>query len=361
MQKISSYLYSNRIELLADLAGFSVEFTNVYQRHIKIYNGIDNLLEFDIKNADQKRIDLTSVSNLEMNVMDAQGNALANSPYTITPTSAKGIATVVIPQDDLAELDQQFLRYSVSCVKDGFDTLLYADSRFGAVGTLELVGSAMPTFRDVRTFNSFTAEIDLHGVPTWHSSAIPVTYYEAEKTTTTDITLTMSNLVGSVWVEGTKNSTINVEAFKNATYLWSASYTPAAPGDGIVTVPTINIGEYKYLRVSFSTPTINGVGSSFVVTHDNGTYNVTIRSGGTGYAVGSQMKVLGSLLGGVDGINDLIISVTAVDAASSTAVSSYAVSSINAITWTGTSANGTGTNIVTGTNITGTIDKVEVD
>lgn len=361
MQKISSYLYSNRIELLADLAGFTVEFTNVYQRHIKIYAGIDNFLEFDIKNADQKRVDLTTVSNIEMNVMDAQGNALANSPYTVTPTSAKGIATVVIPQDDLADLDPQFLKYSVSCLKDGRDTLLYADSRFGAVGTLELVGNAMPTFRDTRAYTSFTAEIDLKGTPTWHSSAIPVTYYEAEKTTTVDLKVTLSNLVGSLWVEGTKNSTINVEAFKNSDYLWSASYTPVAPGNGIVTIPTINIGDYKYVRVSFSTPTINGVGSSFVVTRDNGTYTVDIRSGGTGYAVGSQMKVLGSLLGGVDGINDLIITVTAVDAASSTAVSSYAVSSVNAIIWEGTSALGTGTNIVTGTNITGTVDKVEVD
>ena len=42
MQKISTYLYPNRIELLADLAGFTVEYTNVYQRNIKIYAGIDN-------------------------------------------------------------------------------------------------------------------------------------------------------------------------------------------------------------------------------------------------------------------------------------------------------------------------------
>ena len=39
MQKISSYLYSNRVILLANLAGFTVEYTNVYQRTIKIYNG----------------------------------------------------------------------------------------------------------------------------------------------------------------------------------------------------------------------------------------------------------------------------------------------------------------------------------
>ena len=31
MQKIQSYLYTNRIQLLADVAGFTTEYTNVYQ------------------------------------------------------------------------------------------------------------------------------------------------------------------------------------------------------------------------------------------------------------------------------------------------------------------------------------------
>ena len=61
MQKISSYLYPNRVEVLADMASFNVEYTNVYQKNVKIYNGIDNTIEFDIKNADQKRIDLATI------------------------------------------------------------------------------------------------------------------------------------------------------------------------------------------------------------------------------------------------------------------------------------------------------------
>ena len=69
MQKIQSYLYTNRIQLLADVAGFTTEYTNVYQKTVKIYNGVDNVLEFDIKNADQKRIDLSTLSNIELNVM----------------------------------------------------------------------------------------------------------------------------------------------------------------------------------------------------------------------------------------------------------------------------------------------------
>ncbi len=129
---------------------------------------------------------------------------------------------------------------------------------------------------------------------------------------------------------------------------------------GTWSVPNQSIGDYKYFRISYTTPRSNGVGASFSVALDSNTYNVTLRSGGTGYAVGSQIKVLGSVLGGVDGINDLILTVTGVDGVSANYPSSYSVSSISSVSASGTAADGTATYIVTGTNITGTVDKITV-
>ena len=360
MRKISSYLYPNRIELLADLASFNVEYTNVYQRNVKIYSGIDNTIEFDIKNADQKRIDLNTLTDIMMNVMDASGQALPNSPYEVIPTTLKGIATVTIPADDLYDVNPQFLKYSVSVVKNGYDTLLYADSRFGAVGTLELVGSAMPITRDSRVYESFTAEIDLKGVPTWHTSAIPAKFYEAVPTESLSFAINLTGFVGSVWLEGTKSSTISVESFKHSTYLRSFTATVDDPATTTLSFSNIRVNDFSYFRVSYSTPISMGVGASFTVTLNNNQYDVQLRAGGTGYSVGSQLKVLGSVVGGIDGINDLHITVTHVDASSAGYTSSYAVSSITAFNVSGTAADGAATYIVTGTNISGTVDKVTV-
>lgn len=249
MQKISSYLYPNRVELLADLATFNVEYTNVYQRIVKIYNGIDNTIEFDIKNADQKRIDLTTVSSMQLNIMDASGNELPNSPYTVTPTNMKGIATATIPQEDLVDLTEQFLKYSVTAVKDGADVMLYADSRFGAVGTIELVGNAMPTFRDSRVYDTFTGEIDLDGNVINHSSAIPATFYEAVATEQMSFAIDVTGFVGTVWLEGTTKSTINVEAFKNATPLRSQTLSIATTTT--IEFNNVDIGDFRYFRVYY--------------------------------------------------------------------------------------------------------------
>lgn len=364
MQKISSYLYPNRIEVLTDMAGFNVEYTNVYQRNLKIYNGIDNTIEFDIKNADQKRIDLATISSIQMNVMDASGNELPSSPYTVTANLAlRGIGKVVIPASDLTDLDPQFLRYSLTGIKDGDDILFYCDSRFGAVGTLELVGSAMPTSRNSRTFDTFTAEIDLKGQPTYHTSSIPCKFYEAVPTETMNFEIHVLGFIGSIWIDATTNSTINAEAFKSAGKPFGSWTRTIADGEFTGIVPfgsNINVGNYNYFRVSYETPISNGVGSAFIVTKANNQYNVTLKSGGTGYAPGARIKVLGDQLGGTAGIHDLIITVTNVDASSAGFTSSYAVSSISGISFSGLAQDGTGTYTVSGTNITGTVDKIIV-
>ena len=260
MQKLSTYLYPNRIELLADLIGFSVEYTNVYQRTIKIYNGIDNAIEFDIKNADQKRIDLTTLSRLQLNIMDVSGAGLPNSPYMLTHTDIKGVAYATIPQEDLSMLDPQFLKYSVTAMKDGKDVLLYCDSQFGAVGTIELVGDAMPTFRDDVVYDSitggFTGEIDFSGNVITHSCAIPAVFYEAVPTATMSFEIAIIDFKGSIWLEGTEFSTISVNSFLNSTKL--VSYQSLISTTTTIAFNDINVDKFKYFRVSWQNSTQHG-------------------------------------------------------------------------------------------------------
>jgi hypothetical protein len=257
MQKISSYLYPNRITLLVDLAGFTVEFTSVYQRNVKLYNGIDNTIEFDIKNADQKRIDLSTLSIIELNIMDVAGNALPGSPYYLEQVYStldetvplKGISRVTIPQEDLLDLTPQSLTYSVSAIKDGRDVMLYADTRFGAVGTMELIGNAMPTFRNEKTYNTFTGEIDYMGNVIYHTSSIPATFYEAVPTATLSFSIYTAGFIGKIWLEATTNSTISVNSYLHAIKL-AERILPTATTT-VVTFNDIDVADFKYFRILY--------------------------------------------------------------------------------------------------------------
>jgi hypothetical protein len=257
MQKIQSYLYPNRHILIADLAGFIVENTIVYAKTVKIYKGVDNVIQFDIQNADQKRLDLVTsplVTAIEMNVMDISGKALASSPYTVTPSSIKGIATVTIPSSDLTDIQHQSLQYSVTATDgDGNNIPLYTDSRFSAVGTIEVVKSAVPTTRAATVYDRFSGEINYMGNVINHTSAFKSKFYEAVPTTTLTVTAHVTNFTGTIYIEGTEDSTISVESFRDATHISSTTYTRYT---GTVTFPTLQIGKNNFFRVSWVYPDI---------------------------------------------------------------------------------------------------------
>ena len=267
MQKIQSYLYPNRIMLLADLAGFTVENTVVYAKTVKIYNGIDNTLEFDIQNADQKRIDLSTLSNIELNVMDMSNIALPNSPYTVTPTAITGIASVTIPADDLIDIEDQNLRYSVTAVKNNVDVMLYCDSRFSAVGTIEVIGDAMPKIRSDIVYDRFSGEINFMGNVINHSGAIPCKFYEAVPVDVMDFSVDITGFIGTLYVEATKDSTVSVESFRNAPQL--QTFTTTVATTTTITFNSVPVGDYNYFRISwlypnispFNTPTSNPYGT----------------------------------------------------------------------------------------------------
>jgi hypothetical protein len=253
MQKISSYLLNNRVELVANLAGFITEWKPVYKRHIKIYNGIDNTIEFDIKNADQKRIDLSTLGGIEMNIMDNQGYALPNSPYTLdtlNQTTSKGLATVTIPQEDLVDLVDQSLTYSVTTRKDGKDVMLYADASFAATGTIELIGNAMPIIRDSAVYDYFNGAGDFNNTTiTFFSDSINLKFRDAVPPTQADISINLDNLEGSVWVEATKDTVIGHESF---TYKGTRLATQSTvSGDTLVNF-TVDLLDYTYIRVNYT-------------------------------------------------------------------------------------------------------------
>jgi hypothetical protein len=252
MHKISSYLYPNRINLLADLAGFTTEYTNVYQKTVKIYKGVDNVIELDVKNADQKRINIaTSIDNMRVNIMDASGNAVGVYEVGVYPQDGakKGLAYFTIDADSLSGLDHQFLKYSVTHTVAGQPQVLYGDTRFGAIGTMELVGSATSTPKTTRVYKTSTGEINLLGEVIKHSSAISTTFYEAVPTTQMNIHADIVDFIGKIYIVGTTNDTISVNSWTNAPKILEFTFNVATTTT--VHFHPLDIDDYKYFRVSW--------------------------------------------------------------------------------------------------------------
>jgi hypothetical protein len=264
MQKIQSYLYPNRHIVIADLAGFTVENTVVYAKTVKIYKGVDNVIQFDIQNADQKRLDLVTtplITHIQMNVMDISGNELQSSPYTVEPhPSIKGIGVVTIPSEDLDCLDNQSLKYSVTANDGAGNHIpLYTDSRFSALGTIEIVGSATSTNCEHTVYDRFSGEINFMGNVTNHTSAIPCKFYEAIPTSYLVFQVVVSaGFIGQIYVEATEDSTISVESWAHSprTIIFDNTQSVATTEVTTINSPPMPTSSYNYMRVSWQFPNI---------------------------------------------------------------------------------------------------------
>lgn len=141
MQKISTYLYPNRIDIISSNEDpLPVEWRIVYQRTIKLYKGVHNKLTFDVKNADQKRIDIDN-RDIKFVLLDLLGQEIYTANFD--PYS-KGLATVVIPDTELEDITPQFLKFSIYELINNEKYLLYGDTQFGASGKVELLDTVLP-------------------------------------------------------------------------------------------------------------------------------------------------------------------------------------------------------------------------
>jgi len=143
MQKISCYLYSNRIPVIFDLTATTAECRIVYQRTIKIYKGLDNVIEFEFKNSDQKR-QAIAVSTFKFTLMDQFRQEIFQTNLN-TNTGITGVATVTIPSTALAHLEHQLMSFSLYRVNNnGTNTPVYSDTYYGSGGTIDFIDNVMP-------------------------------------------------------------------------------------------------------------------------------------------------------------------------------------------------------------------------
>ena len=106
MQTINTYLYPNIIiAQFVDPSIFTTRNRVVYTRTIKIYQGIDNPLQVQVKNQDQKAINTTGyLVQVDIQDMDAEGSV---ESLTVTMIdAATGLGTVTSPRDVVNSLTQ---------------------------------------------------------------------------------------------------------------------------------------------------------------------------------------------------------------------------------------------------------------
>ena len=257
MQRISVYLYPNRITLVSNLdadPNTNTEYRIVYQRTVKIYKGIDNVIELEVKNNDQKRVEIGN-EPLKLVLMDQSRNLI--NTYTaesLEDSTIVGLARITIPQADLNDLNTQFLRFAVY-KEDITNILTYNDAQFGAIGTIQLLDGLNTITTTTTRYDRWTTETNYQN-NRWEgrkiytiSESIPLTEYRATKIQTVKLKLKLNDFFGTVYIEGTNNEVIGNEAYRNPKELFEFTWDGY---NGVWETASINVEELTYIRVKYT-------------------------------------------------------------------------------------------------------------
>ena len=186
MQFNPVYLYVNKLDVFTTPADtWSTErYRRVYNRNLKIFRGVDNRIDIQARNSDQKASNIVG-STLVFNLVSQDTKDLVLQKDFTAMDLATGKVTVNITATELLDLDIGFYNYSI--VKEVRTTVdstdytvtskipLYMDSQYGTIGTLEITGDVYGGVADsvnVSTFN--------YTNPFTQGAAEPFPFYTSE-------------------------------------------------------------------------------------------------------------------------------------------------------------------------------------
>ena len=356
MQFNPVYLYSNKLDVFTNpLASWQTErYRRVYNRNLKIYRSVDNRIDLQVRNSDQKASNITG-STLVFNLVTRETQDLILQKDCTSQDLLSGKVFVTLTELDMLDIDPGFYNYSI--VKEVRETVdstdykvtsripMYMDSQYGTIGTIEVSGDvsgAIDKSVVVDKFNYTNPFTQGDETPKFYISSI----IDARPTINTANSLHTfqfyhTNYVGSVTIQGN----IDEQGATPRENKWTDITTVDLSSEKYKNV----VGKWNWFRIKHVPLGTSSVARFTVAQTLLLSYEVTIGLSGRGYAVGNTIQVLGSNLGGESPTNNLIITVTAVGA----------LGEIQAITWAGVSYNGAKTFVIDGNlSVPGTLDKV---
>ena len=135
MPLITSYLYDNKFTVqILDYSDPTIKTRNrpVYQRPIKVYQGIDNPVVVEFKNQDQKLVDLTGYT-VQASIQDPVNEDTVNTYAVTFANIANGRGAFTFDAITVSNLENRIykLTFKTNKTSDNTERPLYADDDYG--------------------------------------------------------------------------------------------------------------------------------------------------------------------------------------------------------------------------------------
>jgi hypothetical protein len=352
MQSISFYLYSNRIDVYTNsfVDSLTERYRRVYNRNLKIYRGVNNKIDFQVKNSDQKKTNINS-SYVVFNLINKETKELILKKDCVIQDGTEGIIYINLTENELISIEPGFYGFTLytetrtdlgnNQYRTSNKKPLYIDSQYGVEATVEIgedvSGEPVESFE----INEFSLKAPYENVPYYVSSIINANPNLSIPQSWHTFQFVMNNYSGTILIEASQSDGGNPQN-------WAIAGGPyeITESDSFYT----NIqGKFNWFRIKHTPDKASRVASFGVSQTMLLDYLVEIGDPGLAYSVGDTILIQGNKLGGELVTNDLTITVTSVDLKGR----------ITDISWSGISYNGVRTFVLSGiTSDIGSIDTV---
>lgn len=218
----------------------------VYAKPLTLHKGVDNQLQFQFLNQEQKPVDITG-KEISFRIINYNGSQVLLRKALTPQLPLTGIASVYISPAEIEDFPAQQAHYSLEIPVGAFDFPVFVDQNAGARGDLNIVNSILPAFVPSETITIPTGQEfpNLHGngplsnAVTYFTSVIntsdnPVLTIQAHYTEYEgDVTIEGSSIVDGDWYP------ITTTTYSNVTDTFGYSIT----------------GFHPYVRVAFTSNT----------------------------------------------------------------------------------------------------------
>lgn len=207
----------------------------VYAKNLTLNKGVDNIIQFQFLNQEQKFIDISSF-DITFRLINYTGKEILFRKALTATLPLTGIAELITNSSDLEMIDTQQCFYSLEINDGTYDLPVFVNSEASARGVIQIVDSILPSF-----VPAMDIEIPSHAIP----SSNTVTYTSSVLSTNNNSLLTIQPFLdgysGTVQVQG---STLPDSNWYNIGDIYT--YLDATETAGY----TVE-GFHPYLRVQF--------------------------------------------------------------------------------------------------------------
>ena len=175
-----------------------------YAKPLTLHKGVDNRLQFQFINQEQKPIDITGKS-ITCRILNYEGNAILLQKALTLQLPATGICELILNAADIEDIPAQKCYYTLEIPVAEFDFPVFVDQNAGARGVLNIVNSVLPNFVSSYEITIPTGQ-DFPNLHNANSNSTAITYYSSVLSTNDNPILTLqaeySGYYGNLVIEG---------------------------------------------------------------------------------------------------------------------------------------------------------------